>query len=77
MGTLTVLSGECVTFDQNGRKCNFGLLAANLPNRISSVIQTIGRIVKARMFWYFEFFKFRMMTSFFREASKTTILEEI
>ena len=32
MGTLTGLSGEYVTFDQYGRKCNFGLLAANLPN---------------------------------------------
>ena len=35
MGTLTGLSGEYVTFDQNGQKCrigNFKLLAANLPN---------------------------------------------
>ena len=35
MGTLTGLSGEYVTFDQNGQKCRFGnfkLLAANLPN---------------------------------------------
>ena len=28
MGTLAGLSGEYVTFDQNGRKCNFKLVAA-------------------------------------------------
>ena len=61
MGTLTELSGEYVIFDQNGRKCNFGLLAAKLPNwqfwRINGVIRTIERIGKARIFWYFNFFK--------------------
>ena len=30
MGTLTGLSGEYVTFDQNGQKCNFKLVAADL-----------------------------------------------
>ena len=43
-----------VTFDQIGRKCNFVLLAANLPNwqfwRINGVIWTIERIGKARIF---------------------------
>ena len=32
MRTLTGLSGEYVTFDQNGRKYSFELLTANLPN---------------------------------------------
>ena len=35
MGTLTGLSREYVTFDQNGQKCRFNrfnFLAANLPN---------------------------------------------
>ena len=54
MWTLTGLSGEFVTFDQNGRKCSFEFLSANLPNwrfgRIKSVIQTIGQIVKAEGF---------------------------
>ena len=57
MGTLTGLSGEYVTFDQNGQKCKFSsfdFLAANLPNwrflRIKSVIQPIRRIVRAEGF---------------------------
>ena len=32
METLTGLSGQYVTFDQNGQKCSFEFLAANLPN---------------------------------------------
>ena len=32
MGTLTVLSGEYVTFDKNGQKCNFKMVAADLEN---------------------------------------------
>ena len=32
MGTMTGLSGEYVTFDQNGQKCSFEFLVANLPN---------------------------------------------
>ena len=32
MGTLTELSVEYVTFDQNGQKCNFELVAADLEN---------------------------------------------
>ena len=32
MGTLTGVSEEYVTFDQNGRKCRFEILAASLPN---------------------------------------------
>ena len=32
MGTLTGLSGEYVTFDQNGQMCNFELVAADLEN---------------------------------------------
>ena len=57
MGTLTGLSGEYVTFDQNGQNCRFSsfeFLAANLPNwrfwRIKSVIRTIRQIVKAEGF---------------------------
>ena len=69
MGTLTGLPVEYVTFDQNGRKCNFGLLATNLPNwqfwRINGVIRTIEKIVKARIFWFFKFVKIRTMTSYF------------
>ena len=64
MGTLTGLSGEYVTFDQNGQKCrcsNFEFLAANLPNlqfwEISDVIGTISQTVKVKIFWYFEILK--------------------
>ena len=32
MGTLTGLSGEYVTFDQNGQKCNFKHVAAYFEN---------------------------------------------
>ena len=31
-GTLTGLSGEYVTFDQNGQKCILKLMAADLEN---------------------------------------------
>ena len=57
MRTLTGLSGEYVTFDQNRKNAisaNFEVLAANLPNwrfrRNKSVIRTIGQIVKAEGF---------------------------
>ena len=32
METLTGLSGEYVTIDQNGQKCNLKLVAADLEN---------------------------------------------
>ena len=32
--------------------------------------------MKARIFWYFEFLKFRMMTSYFREMTKRPFLED-
>ena len=57
MRTLSGLSGEYVTFDQNVPKCRFGdfeFLAAKLPNwrfgRNRNVIRTIGKIVKAEGF---------------------------
>ena len=57
MRTLTGLSAEYVTFDQNVPKCRFGdfeFLAANLPNwrfrRNKNVIRTIGLNVKAEGF---------------------------
>ena len=57
MRTLTGLSGEYVTFDQNGQNAISAVsefLAANLPNwrfRMNkNVIRTIGQIVKAEDF---------------------------
>ena len=57
MRTLTGLSGEYVTFDQNGQNAISAVsefLAANLPNwrcrRNKNVIRTIGQIVKAEGF---------------------------
>ena len=83
MRTLTGLSGECVTFDQNGPKCRFSIfefLAANLPNlrfwRNTSVIGTISQTVKVKIFWCFEILKIRSMTSYFWERSETAILAE-
>ena len=32
MGTLTGLLGEYVTFEQNGQKCKFKLMATDLEN---------------------------------------------
>ena len=68
-----------MTFDQNGQKCNRKLVVADLENlhfwRISNVVRTIERIEKARIFWYFEFLKFRLMTSYFRETTKRPFLE--
>ena len=32
--------------------------------------------MRVRIFWYFEFLKFRMMTSYFRETTKRPFLEE-
>ena len=66
MRTLTGLSGEYVTFDQNGQKCRFNrfeILAADLPNwrfwEIDIVIGTIGQTVKVKIFWYFEILMIR------------------
>ena len=57
MRTLTGLSGEYVTFDQNGQKTISAVsefLAANLPNwrfgRNKDVIRAIGQIMKAEGF---------------------------
>ena len=79
MWTLTGLSGEYVTFDQNGQKCNCKLVVADLENwqfwKISNDFQRFRRIVKARIFWYFEILKFRMMTSYFRETMNWPFLE--
>ena len=57
MRTLTGLSGEYVTFDQNGQNAISAVsefLAANLPNwrfrRNKNVIRTIRQIVKAEGF---------------------------
>ena len=57
MRTLTGLSGEYVTFDQNRQNAISAVsefLAANLPNwqfrRSKNVIRTIGQIVKAEGF---------------------------
>ena len=57
MRTLTGLSGEYVTFDQNRQNAISAVsefLAANLPNwqfkRNKNVIRTIGQIVKAEGF---------------------------
>ena len=57
MRTLTGLSGEYVTFDQNGQIANSAVsefLAANLPNwrlrRNKNVIRTIEQNVKVEGF---------------------------
>ena len=61
-----------VTFDQNVKNAisaEFGILAASLPDwwflRIKGVIGTFSQTVRAGIFWYFKFSKFRMMTSHF------------
>ena len=60
MRTLTGLSGEYVTFDQNVKNAisaEFEFLAASLPDwrllRIKNVIGTSGQTVRAGIFWYF------------------------
>ena len=57
MRTLTGLSGEYVTFDQNGQNAicaDFEFLAVSLPDlwllRTKNVIGTIGQTVRARIF---------------------------
>ena len=54
MRTLTGLSGEYVTFDQNGQNAisaEFGILAVSLPDwwflRTKSVIGMFGQTVRA------------------------------
>ena len=41
MRTLTELSGEYVTFDQNGRKCSFEFMAADLEDIDFSRLATL------------------------------------
>ena len=57
MRTLTGLSGEYVTFDQNVKNAispEFGILAVSLPDwwflRTKSVIGTFGQTVRAGKF---------------------------
>ena len=57
MRTLTGLSGEYVTFDQNGQNAisaEFGILAVSLPDwwflRTKGVIGTFSQTVKAGIF---------------------------
>ena len=80
MRTLTGLSGEYVTFDQNGQNAasaEFGILAASLPNwrfrRINDVIPMISRTVKVRIFPYFKILNFRSGDVTFLRNAKTAI----
>ena len=65
MRTLTGLSGEYVTFDQNVQNAisaEFEFLAASLPDgwllEVKSVIGTIGQTVRVKIFWYFKISKY-------------------
>ena len=80
MRTLTGLSGEYVTFDQNGQNAasaEFGILAASLPNwrfrRINDVIPVISRTVKVKIFPYFKILNFRSGDVTFLRNAKTAI----
>ena len=66
MRTLTGLSGEYVTFDQNGQNAisvDIEILAANLPSwrfgRIKNVIRTMKQNVKVEGFGNSKFLNFR------------------
>ena len=66
MRTLTSLSGEYVTFDQNGQNAisaDIEVLAADLPSwqfgRIKNVIRTIKQNVKVEGFGNSKFLNFR------------------